>query len=640
MSKKIAFVLSFFLFSSLCMSFGSHGADASDSYSIQNLNTGLSYMSIQEAINAPETSDGHTIFVDAGVYCESVVVNKSVSLVGTDKYTTIIDGNGSNVVIDIQIGGVSVSGLTVTHSYTEPEQGGGGLCVDTVGNVQISDIIACDNDAIGVHLVPGSHDLNITRVIIKNNSQSGLLLNKAWKVNVRNSTIVSNDGNGITIHNGGNHSIIGNNITNNLFGIYLLDGSSNNTISGNTIMNNSNGIVSHNSSNLRIQSNIIISNIFGIHCANNSMPELHWNDIYGNDDSNIRNDDPSLTINATYNYWGGIPDLGKVFGNVLYNPWLTESIFSAEITNPLPGETVSVIVTISANVNARNGVHKVEFHVDDQLEYTDYNALYTWNWNTTQYTETEHKIAAKAYDTLGLTISTSITVFVDNTPPTVSIKEPKPENIYYGTINVNVNASDNKELGNVYVRVDETGWLVMTYDLTDLLWKHDLNTAIFSDGQHTLAVLALDKASNPTTIFTTLFTDNNPPTLTIQSPQNGTIVGGASVIVSVQATDASGISEIEFYLEDVLVYTATDIPYQWSWDTTKYPNGEYTVIVKAHDIIGRIKTSEMRVTVRNVESPWWQTQFWTIIEVLIAIGGLLLGILTYLTKRKEGKDKN
>ena len=78
---------------------------------------------------------------------------------------------------------------------------------------------------------------------------------------------------------------------------------------------------------------------------------------------------------------------------------------------------------------------------------------------------------------------------------------------------------------------------------------------------------------------------------------------------------------------------------EWLWDTTKYPNGEYSISVKAYDAVGRVSTSETIVTVKNVESPWWQTNFWTIIEVLVAIGGLVLGIIVYLTRKREGKKE-
>jgi len=404
-------------------------------------------------------------------------------------------------------------------------------------------------------------------------------------------------------------------------------------------MNNSiNGISFEHVPDMLIQGNIVTSNGgFGVHCGAICQSEVHWNDIYDNSDNNLINDDPSVTVNATYNYWGDGPE--KISGNILYDPWLTESIIPlAEITSPLPSETVSSTVPVSTEVNAPNGDHKVEFCIDDQPKYTDYDAPYEWNWNTTQYTETEHKITAKAHDKFGLETSTSITVFVDNTAPTVSIKEPASESTYCAVISVSVNATDNQEIGNVHVKVDNTEWLVMTYDPADLLWKYDFNTTLLSDGEHTLMTLALDKASNPATTSITLFTDNTPPSLTIQSPQSGITVALA-LSISVQASDSAGIPRVEFYVQNALVCTMYETPFQWSWDTTKYPNGEYTINVKAYDTVGNTKTSQTHVTVNNIESPWWQTHFWTIIQVLIGIGGLIVAILAYLTRTREKKKK-
>jgi len=52
-----------------------------------------------------------------------------------------------------------------------------------------------------------------------------------------------------------------------------------------------------------------------------------------------------------------------------------------------------------------------------------------------------------------------------------------------------------------------------------------------------------------------------------------------------------------------------------------------------------MKTSETTVAVQNVESSWWETHFWTIVQVLIGIGGLIVAILAYLTKTREEKKK-
>jgi pectin methylesterase-like acyl-CoA thioesterase len=46
-------------------------------------------MAIQEAIDASETLDGHTIGVDAGTYYEHVSISKSIFLLGESRNTSI-----------------------------------------------------------------------------------------------------------------------------------------------------------------------------------------------------------------------------------------------------------------------------------------------------------------------------------------------------------------------------------------------------------------------------------------------------------------------------------------------------------------------------------------------------------------------
>ena len=81
--------------------------------SVHNCNTSKSYSTIQEAINAPETLDGHEISVDSGIYHEHVTVNKSLSLTGEDRSTTIIDGDGTGKVIYVTADNVEVRGFTI-----------------------------------------------------------------------------------------------------------------------------------------------------------------------------------------------------------------------------------------------------------------------------------------------------------------------------------------------------------------------------------------------------------------------------------------------------------------------------------------------------------------------------------------------
>jgi parallel beta-helix repeat protein len=542
-----------------------------------------------------------------------------------------------------------------------------GIFINHHGNPTIS------GNIITLNVGPGIGCSNHSNAVIQKNTITanamGISCSDHSDATIQGNNISQNNGPGIDCHFS-SPNIDCNNIISNYQGIFINNSSPfiqdniitfnkgvgiggmfcSPTIQGNTIMNNTGGgiQVAHNCS-VTIQGNIITSNMgIGIYCYDAARLEVHKNDIYSNAGYGIKNDDPLITINATNNYWGSASgpvrvspdpiDPEEISGNVLYNPWLTESIIIAEITNPLQGETVSATVKISINARAINDVLQVEFYMDKQQKYVDSVSPYEWDWDTTQYAEASHEIMVKVIDAFELATQAFRTVFVDNTAPTVSIKEPESGKIYYGIISLSVNATDNKEIGGVRFRVDNNEWLGMIYNSTDLFWKYDLNTTTLLDGQHTLMALALDKAGNPSITSTTLRVDNAPPTLSIQTPQSGMTVG-LTLIVSIQASDASNISRIEFYLEDVLVYTVTGTPYQWSWDTTEYPNGEYAITIKAYDTVGHIQTSQTTVTVKNVEPQWWQTHFWTIMQVLVATGGLVLAVLTFLRGRKKREKK-
>ena len=160
---------------------------------VHNIDTGLHYATIQEAINANETLNGHTILVDAGTYYEHVVVNKSISLIGENRSTTIIDGKGTGIVIRSNAPDVEIRGFTI--------QNGEGF------------------------------------------ANSGILVGKCIRNTVRDNIIRNNAfAHGIKLSMSNGCSIIGNKIMNNSeAGIHIVD-SSNNTIHDNTIAKNSIGV--------------------------------------------------------------------------------------------------------------------------------------------------------------------------------------------------------------------------------------------------------------------------------------------------------------------------------------------------------------------------------------------------------------
>lgn len=92
--------------------------------------------------------------------------------------------------------------------------------------------------------------------------------------------------------------------------------------------------------------------------------------------------------------------------------------------------------------------------------------------------------------------------------------------------------------------------------------------------------------------------DTTKPTVTLTQPVDLSTIKG-TVTMKVDAADASGISKVEFYVQDVLKSTDTTAPYEYPWDTTTGGDGAYTVMAKAFDTVGNTSFDANSVTVKN-----------------------------------------
>lgn len=218
------------------------------------------YATIQEAIN--HANESAIIYVRAKTYYEHVIVNKSISLIGEDSVSTIIDGSNTDSVIYVSASNVTIKGFTLRNSGISPYDSG--INIDHTGNNTISNnkITSC-NDGIGLYSSMGN--------IISDN------------------IILSNDNDGIGLYSSLGNTIFGNTFTDNYDGIGLYFSLAN-TISGNTFTDNYNGI------NLAFysRSNDVYHNNFDN--INQVLCDLRntWNDVYeGNYWSDYNGNDPN-----------------------------------------------------------------------------------------------------------------------------------------------------------------------------------------------------------------------------------------------------------------------------------------------------------------------------------------------------------
>ncbi len=302
---------------------------------------GGNYSKIQDAID--NASSGDTVYVYSGTYNGTIVINKSISLIGENVTNTIINGSGiingtgnmsingsgNGSVIYVNASGVKISGFTVRNSGSGSWDAGIGLY--NVQNCSINNNNVTFNGHLGIFLHQASNN-NIENNNIYSNIGSGIYLYLSISNNItnnelndnirlrysRNNTIESNNisgtsridyqdginiydfsdnnsinnnniidwrGDGVRIYSTKNNNISNNNINNNGRGGKVKNGISiyssyNNTFTGNTISNNGNsGIFSRTSNNL-ITFNKIYNNSYGIYYWDYYY---HGNEIYLNE---------------------------------------------------------------------------------------------------------------------------------------------------------------------------------------------------------------------------------------------------------------------------------------------------------------------------------------------------------------------
>jgi len=304
MDRRFVVISAFLLLLSLLPSSGVRLVDvkAPNSHLVHNLNTKLNYTTIQGAINAPETLDGHTIFVEEGVYYEHIFVNKSLTLTGENMVGTTIDGNDTGILMQITTDFVNVSGFTFRnsgHNYTDC-----GILIETSQGSNINGNILTRN-VYGIKLVNSTSNRftenlateNSVAVDLWNSSNNLISRNEIDSVNNSCVALWQNSNNNIIQHNRISHSnctgiytnnsdnniIAFNNISSNEGGIYLRE-SSYNIITGNNITSSTmTGLALRNVTDSRFYGNTIIQNPYGIYPANISNNVFAGNTIAENE---------------------------------------------------------------------------------------------------------------------------------------------------------------------------------------------------------------------------------------------------------------------------------------------------------------------------------------------------------------------
>ena len=173
------------------------------------------YSKIQDAID--NASSGDTIFVykESSPYYENIIIKQdNIKLIGEEKQSTIIDGNGIGHVIDINSNNTTLEKFTIQHSGSVEEfEFDSGIHVNYMSNnINITENIIIDNQH-GIFF-DGCQNSVISKNIILRNIEGIIMYGDA-----RNNVIYQNkiENNRNAIHEAFTRysHIISNNIANN-----------------------------------------------------------------------------------------------------------------------------------------------------------------------------------------------------------------------------------------------------------------------------------------------------------------------------------------------------------------------------------------------------------------------------------------
>ena len=203
---------------------------------VYNLNTDIDYPTIQEAIDASETSDGHTLLICPGTYHENINVTKPLSIksLSANPANTIVTAyNPADHVFSVQANNVNISGLTVAGA-----EEGAGISITGFNNSRIYHNTVINNSQ-GIQVrQPHCAYHNISNNIISA-THIGIWLEGSSFNLISHNTINANHIAGIRLNlSSHNNTITFNNISQNEKGIILAEGALDNNISYNNIFDN------------------------------------------------------------------------------------------------------------------------------------------------------------------------------------------------------------------------------------------------------------------------------------------------------------------------------------------------------------------------------------------------------------------
>jgi hypothetical protein len=188
--------------------------------------------------------------------------------------------------------------------------------------------------------------------------------------------------------------------------------------------------------------------------------------------------------------------------------------------------------------------------------------------------------------------------------PTVAITSPADNAIVSGTdfiIQVTATSAIGITKVEFYINGSKAG---EDTDNTDNTYEYSWDTLAIADDTYTLKAIAYNTQNTTQETDEISVVVNNSsdalPTVSLTNPAEGDIIRLATTLQA-DGSDDIGVSKVEFYVNDALVYADEFHPWEYTWDSTTVEDGEKVIKAIAFDSIGQNVEESITVTVINHE---------------------------------------
>jgi thermitase len=200
----------------------------------------------------------------------------------------------------------------------------------------------------------------------------------------------------------------------------------------------------------------------------------------------------------------------------------------------------------------------------------------------------------------GRAVSLATSAPVDTQAPTISISWPASGATVSATVTIQVSTGDN--VGVTQVIYTLNGGSLGSSSTAP--FSYSWNTTGRANGTYTLSATARDAVGNQTSSSINVTINNGDttlPNITITAPGSGATVSGTSTI-TVSTSDNVGVTQVTYKLNTTTLGSSGTAPFGYSWNTTTWANGTYTLSATARDAAGNQRTASSTITISNTTS--------------------------------------